>query len=272
MSSSNRIKYAVRNTIIGSFAPVSFISAKKPRMRVAAFHDIPTPAQDDFSAQILWLKENYNLVSLGDLFDRKNLNEHRTNVAITFDDGFKEHKTLVVPLFKKLGIPATFFICSGALGISGDAAQDFSKERLRRSRLFEFMDAADVKDLSRESLFEIGGHTTHHTDLGTELSAADIDREIVADKKALENIVGKPLRFFAYPFGGAKNISAPAKDALTSAGYLASFTIMPSFWSGLDDTQAIGRNSILIEDSPRLRRNYLSGGYDMLTKIKNIFS
>jgi peptidoglycan/xylan/chitin deacetylase (PgdA/CDA1 family) len=104
------------------------------------------------------------------------------------------------------------------------------------------------------------------------LSSADIEREIIQNKKDLEKIVGKSLRFFAYPFGGAKNASREAKLAIKSVGYATAFTIIPSFYTGLEDEYQIGRNSLLIEDDFSLWQNYLSGGYDLAAGLKKIFS
>ncbi len=61
------------------------------------------------------------------------------------------------------------------------------------------MNPAQVADLARRGM-EIGGHTVSHPILAR-LTPAEARAEMREDKLALEAIVGRPLRFFAYPNG-----------------------------------------------------------------------
>ena len=118
-----------------------------------------------FSKELRWLLERFRLVALNDIDQRSRLDSHRLNVALTFDDAFKEHATFVAPLLTEKRIPATFFVPSAAIGLRGDDAKKFSLNGLRRSKSFEFMNETELKNISQSSLFEIGSHTTHHADL-----------------------------------------------------------------------------------------------------------
>lgn len=65
--------------------------------------------------------------------------------------------------------------------------------------------------------FEIGGHTMTHANLGAGEPAA-ITREIVGCVEALQARLGRPVRSFAYPYGGALNRGETAIRALQAAG------------------------------------------------------
>ncbi|MES2537639.1 MAG: polysaccharide deacetylase family protein [Pseudomonadota bacterium] len=75
-----------------------------------------------------------------------------------------------------------------------------------------------------QSNVEIGGHTISHPIL----SALDDDNareEIFGNKQHLENIIGKPLRFFAYPNGKlGRDFNERHIQMVKEAGYIAAFT------------------------------------------------
>src|SRR3989344_6045899 len=92
------------------------VRRKKYRARVIALHDIPIAAQNDFIKKIHWLAKNHRVVSLENLYSHTNLDDRGLNVALTFDDGLKEHYSFVAPFLEKFNIPATFFVSSGSFG------------------------------------------------------------------------------------------------------------------------------------------------------------
>lgn len=57
---------------------------------------------------------------------------------------------------------------------------------------------AEAKQLADDGI-EIGGHTINHYHLPT-LNDADLQTEIVDDQSALEDLVQRPVRSFAYPY------------------------------------------------------------------------
>ncbi len=78
-------------------------------------------------------------------------------------------------------------------------------------------------NLSREGI-EIGGHTISHPIL-TKLDDDVARHEIVQNKKTLEEIIGKPLRLFAYPNGKiGKDFDERHMEMAKEAGYGAAFS------------------------------------------------
>ena len=258
------LKEAARNSLIRVAAPLSdFAYRERPRVRVVSFHDVPDTAA--FGGKLRRLAREHNVVSLADALERKGLDERRLNVALTFDDGFEEHLTVAIPVLRELGLPATFFVPSGSLDLTQEEAARFGREALRRSRAVRFLRGEDVKAIAAD--FEIGGHTTHHVDIGR-LGSNELRSEVVDDKSALERLTGRPLRFFAFPFGSPANVSEQAVRAIADAGYHAAFTIVPGFWSRSRNRYLVGRDCLSADMDDRLWDAFLRGGYDAASALK----
>ena len=89
----------------------------RPITRFVMFHDILPETEHCFKAKMQFLKLCTNVVSIDDFFAGRLCSE-KINVVITFDDGFKSWISYAVPILKRLGMPATFFVTSGFVGLS----------------------------------------------------------------------------------------------------------------------------------------------------------
>ena len=68
--------------------------------------DHPT---DLFEEQLCYLKRHFRIVPLGELISGRGAGA----VALTFDDGLRNSLTDAYPVLRRLGLPATFFVCPG---------------------------------------------------------------------------------------------------------------------------------------------------------------
>jgi len=116
---------------------------------------------------------------------------HGRTVVITFDDGYVDNLEAVDAL-RQRGMRASWFIVSGAIGKTPDWPDSGrpAGRLLNANELCE-MDAAGM---------EIGSHTVNHIRL-PEAADADMERELLASKVTLEDLLGKPVGSFAYPYG-----------------------------------------------------------------------
>ena len=259
----------VRDALVQGIAPLySRLYRGSPRIRVISLHDVAPVHYDTCRERIRWLAQTYRIVSLDQLYKKIGLDDNRLTVALTFDDGFKEHATFIVPLLRELSIPATFFIPSTVIGLTGEEAYAFAKNNLRRSGHFQFMNQNEVCEIAQDPLFEIGGHTAHHVDLGLVTDPIILSSEIMEDKFALEKMINKKLNYFAYPFGSIKNTSPAVITVLKEAGYQGAFTIMPSFWTHNKNPYLIGRDSLSFTQSESVWDGFLKGGYDLISRVK----
>jgi len=128
--------------------------------------------------------------------------------AITFDDGYEEVLTLALPVLQEFGFTATVFAVPGQLG--GHNAWDDGHARLLTVDQYRTLQQAGIT---------IGGHTSSHVHL-PQVDAATARSEITDSKKRLEDVLGRPITIFAYPYGE----STPAVEALVrEAGFEAAF-------------------------------------------------
>lgn len=77
---------------------------------------------------------------------------------------------------------------------------------------------SELLDLANGGLVEVGGHTVDHP----ALSGMPVDSQraqIENDKAALEQVLGHPVRSFAYPFGTPTEVDALTEKLTREAGY-----------------------------------------------------
>lgn len=98
-----------------------------------------------------------------------------------------------------------------------------------------------IRDLVGNGI-DIGGHTVTHPILAR-LDDETAAREIVDNKRDLEQVIGRPLRLFAYPNGkhGA-DFDQRHVDMVRAAGYHAAFSTAPGAATRHHDTFSLPRS------------------------------
>lgn len=92
-----------------------------------------------------------------------------------------------------------------------------------------------------EAGMEIGGHTVHHPIL-TGLDVGRARQEIAGCKKFLEDQLGAPVSFFAYPNGKAgRDYLAEHVRLVDESGFVAAVTTRPGCTSHADDLLQLSR-------------------------------
>lgn len=114
-------------------------------------------------------------------------------VVITFDDGTLDFWEHARPVLERLGFTATLFVVAGHVG--GHSTWDRHLGEPDRP----LMSWEQIRQLHEQG-FEIGSHTHNHRTL-TELSEGDALSELVRSRRALEDRLGRPPEFLAYPRG-----------------------------------------------------------------------
>jgi len=84
---------------------------------------------DVFREQMVILRRDYNLIDMDEVYlyltGQKKL--EKNSVAITFDDGFLDNKTIAAPILNELGIKAAFYVITDSVG--GDVQPWFVRIR-----------------------------------------------------------------------------------------------------------------------------------------------
>ena len=203
----------------------------KPVVVVVYFHDLPPETIECFRADLHFLKRSTNVVSLDDYFSGR-LSSEKINVVITFDDGYKSWVTDAVPILKEMGLPATFFISSGFVGLSKEDQSEFMRSKLflelPPASISGGLNVEDVRKFVEEG-FTVGGHTVNHCNLAELQDSVRLRYEIAEDKMRLEKIIGKQIDYFAYPFGAYQNPKLNLAEVLKESGYRGAVTTVSGF-------------------------------------------
>jgi peptidoglycan/xylan/chitin deacetylase (PgdA/CDA1 family) len=196
--------------------------------RFLAFHDVTPQERDAFESKLHFLRERTNVISLDDFFDRK-FSLRQPNVVITFDDGYKGWSITAAPALRRMGLPATFFVTSGFVGLDSGREAEFIRNRLKTNcSTTGGLSEAELRRLAEQG-FTIGGHTRSHANLSELRDESTVRRELAEDKQRLELITGKPVRHFAYPLGAYLNTSLRLPEILQLVGYRSASTVVPGF-------------------------------------------
>ena len=67
-----------------------------------------------FEQQVLYMRKHFHMISLDEYFSNR-LDPDRLNVAIAFDDGYRNQHRFACPVLADLGIPAAFFVCAALM-------------------------------------------------------------------------------------------------------------------------------------------------------------
>lgn len=201
----------------------------------------------EFERQMTYLAESeWRVVSLTALLDAAGAGQSLPDktVAITFDDGTSCTFERALPILRRLGFPATVFVVAGMVGGRNEwMCREGHPERAMLS-------TAQLRELESHGI-EVGSHSVNHVRLAG-LSGVALEREVVGSKERLEDLICRPVRHFAYPYG---SFDAAAVQAVRTAGYVsACSTIM-------------GRNSLSGIDRFALQRTEIKGD-DALWQFK----
>jgi peptidoglycan/xylan/chitin deacetylase (PgdA/CDA1 family) len=169
---------------------------------------------DRFKAQIEWLRERFDVISLVEAQQRiASRRNHTAAVCLTFDDGYAENCDVAIPWLLEQRLPFTYFVSTQHvlenLPFQHDAERNCPLAPNTPDQLREMADAG----------VELGAHTRNHTDLGAILDAHKLYDEIVGSKRDLEAMVDRAVRYFAFPFGMRLNLSQAGFRVAFQAGF-----------------------------------------------------
>jgi len=123
-------------------------------------------------------------------------------VLLTFDDGTVSQYHNALPELNKYGFKAAFFIMAVTFDRPG------------------YLSRAQIKELSAMG-HTIGCHSWDHHDVRS-YSEADWTLQLTKPTKVLQQITGRPVKHFAYPFGAWNSKAIPF---LKKGGYVSAFQL-----------------------------------------------
>ena len=194
-----------------------------PNVPILMYHSVTDHPSDKFTISealftehLDYLKSSgFNTVTLHELLEHE---EHKAPlppnpIVLTFDDGFQDNYSRVLPLLKARGQKATFFI------VTRFCAHEEAHRRVENPGTpheKRFMLWREVRAMQAAGM-EIGSHSLFHKRMTT-LSDAEIREDLRLSRAELEKELSTPIEFFAYPFNSERR---DVRRLVEHAGYRA---------------------------------------------------
>ena len=163
--------------------------------------------QANLEEQLLFLKEHeFTTLTFEDLLTRR---LPPKPILLTFDDGYEDNHKYLLPLLEKHKMKAVIYILADRKHRNN--FWDIPKGEPEAALLKE----TQIREMAASGLVEFGSHSFSHVKLTT-APAKQADKEISGSKKALEDLLGKTVFSFAYPYGA---LNEEIKKRTAAAGY-----------------------------------------------------
>lgn len=142
-----------------------------------------TPATFDAHMKVL-ADSGYHTINPDQYYDYLVYNKELPTkpVMITFDDSRVEHATIAAPVMEKYGFRGVFFIMTIT----------YNKKN--------YMSTDQIAGLAKAG-HAIGLHSWDHTRATKYDNDSILKENIIEPRKKLEEIIGQPVDYFAYPYG-----------------------------------------------------------------------
>jgi peptidoglycan/xylan/chitin deacetylase (PgdA/CDA1 family) len=197
---------------------------------VLCYHSVsPSPsflslAPALFDAHLDWLERNTMVVALEDLVARPST-AAIPQVAITFDDGYADNHTHVLPLLQARGMTATFFLTAGFLERDPEVMTRLARTWHTPVAELAPLDWSQVEEL-RSAGMGVGSHTWSHRNLAM-IPAGEAEYELTRSKNVLETRLSHLVSAVAFPWGKLRrHVNDETFAAAGRAGYeLAAFSL-----------------------------------------------
>lgn len=175
----------------------------------------------NFEKQMQFLAQNgYHTLTLDELYSYLSNNTYKLPskpIVITFDDGYRDTFTTVLPILKKNDFKAALFLITSKID----------------KHIFSL---AELEDMSLNGM-SVYSHTYNHADLKS-LSTKKQEFEIATAEQTLKNVFGKKPLYFCPPYSHYNNNTL---KILKKRGYKMSFTNLPGWVKKGDNPFALKR-------------------------------
>lgn len=243
---------------LGAFFPSMSTSAAarsvpvSVRVPVLLYHHIKTLKPSDnviergltvlpsqFAAELAFLQRNgYHTVTAAQLtdalFGRTRLPSKP--VVLTFDDGYSDVYANAFPALQRLHMRATLFVVGYFPGQP------------------RYMTWTQIEDMASHGM-DIEAHSLTHPDLTT-LKWAEMWKQVIGSRQAIEQKLHRPVKVFAYPYGA---YNAAVIWAVWRAGFQTAFTTRDGYLMSRAQARLLPRVHVNLSDSIPMFSSLLTG-------------
>jgi peptidoglycan/xylan/chitin deacetylase (PgdA/CDA1 family) len=189
--------------------------------------DAATPwtlSHHTFFRQLAWLRRRFELISLAEAQRRLcHGRNHRPCAVITFDDGYRDNCDRAIPFLIEQRIPCTYFVTVENVLTGKPFVHD-----LLHGATCGPNTAVELRAMAAAGI-EVAAHGFSHVSFGQITEPRRLVQETATARRELEELLGRRVRYFAFPFGLRKNLSPEAFAAVRRAGYAAACSAYGGF-------------------------------------------
>ena len=168
--------------------------------------------------------------------------------VITFDDGFLDFHTTVLPELQERGVPATLYVVAGLMGGRSEWLRDVGEQDR------PLMTPAMVREVADKGI-ECGSHGLLHRPLDV-ISRRDAQEEISVSRRLLEDVTGRAVNSIAYPYGYHDRW---LRGAVMDAGYTSATAVKNALSHAQDDLFGLARLTVTAGTSTATVAAWLRG-------------
>ncbi len=215
--------------------------------RVADHTAVPwSHTNAEFKRQMRWLKDRFEMVSLEEAQRRiQSGHNDRLTASVTFDDGYAENCDQAIPFLLEEQIPCTYFVSTYYVL----EQQPFPHDVKLGFR--SIPNTVEQIRMMSDAGIEIAPHTRTHPDMGRLHDPRRINEEFCVAARELEDLVGRRMRYFAFPYGMPSNMTPLVFHLAREQGYEAVCSAYGDYNLPGDDAFHIRR--VHADDMVRLR-------------------
>jgi len=187
---------------------------------------------DVFRKQMEWIRDKgYTTVTLDEFVAIRSgqMESPVKPIVLTFDDNQRTQYEIAYPILREMNMKGVFYLITNRLKNTAFIVED------------------EVRQMA-EAGMDIQSHSVSHPIL-TNLSTARLTVELSESRKALEALLGRPVRHIAYPLTAHNQ---RIRDAAKSAGYTTGTIMDPRQALRTDDPYKIPR--IMMTDDTNLAK------------------
>jgi peptidoglycan/xylan/chitin deacetylase (PgdA/CDA1 family) len=168
----------------------------------------------EFERQMRWLKQRFEMISLEEAQKRiRSGHNDRLSACVTFDDGYAENCDHAIPLLIEEQIPCTYFVSTHFVL----EQEPFPHDLLRGFR--SSPNTIEQIRMMSDSGIEVAAHTRTHPNMAAVHDPKRIHEEFVIAGQELEDMTGRRVRYFAFPYGMPCNMTPLVFHLAREQGY-----------------------------------------------------
>ena len=191
-------KHAVWSSIASIRESFWAPSESRPGLRVLCYHSVGTSLPDDpygLSIKESIFRRQMELIASGRFGRAVSLGSARLDgtpeIAVTFDDGFKNTLTAAAPVLASLKLPFTV-AATASFVVSGKTPH---------------MTVANLRELAKVPGVEIGAHGANHRHMA-KCEDGELKRELSESRDFLQDALGASVTVMTWPHGSASRRTA----------------------------------------------------------------